>query len=173
MTQIWWHVCCCAILCWSRQMTLEDKLCLWPAKNLEIYIQIILSQVVDTFHFLFMFPRFGGTQFNANLISGSFGIRVFEKRLCTALCIGFPFLVFPTLNNEHYHFDPHFSYWIWFGVLLCDINRDTPASEVSWFRFRQFSYYLSLLDHWEDMKHLLQTHISTRICIEKSNITQT
>ena len=53
MTQIWWHVCCCAILRWSRQMTLEDKLCLWPAKNLEIYIQISLSEVIDTFHFLF------------------------------------------------------------------------------------------------------------------------
>ena len=53
MAQIWWHVCCCAILRWSRQMTLEDKLCLWPAKNLEIYIQIILIQVIDTFHFLF------------------------------------------------------------------------------------------------------------------------
>ena len=50
------------------------------------------------FSFLFMFPRFGGTQLNANLISGSFGIRVFEKRFCTVLCIGFPFLVFPTLN---------------------------------------------------------------------------
>ena len=53
-------------------------------------------------HFSFLvlcfLHRFGGTQLNANLISGSFGVRVFEKRLCTVLCIGFPFLVFPTLN---------------------------------------------------------------------------
>ena len=169
MAQIWWHVCCCAILCWSRQMTLEDKLCLWPAKNLEVYIQMILSQVVDTFHFLFMFPRFGGTQLNANLISGSFGIRVFEKRFCRALCIGFPFLVFPTLNISIliHTFRIGFGLGYYFVTLI-----GTPQfhSEVSWLRFRQLSYYLSLLDHWEDMKHLLQTHISTHICIEKSNI---
>ena len=129
MTQIWWHVCCCAILCWSRQMTLEDKLCLWPAKNLEVYLQIILSQVVDTFHFLFMFPRFGGTQFHANL---SFGIRVFEKRLCTALCIGFPFLVFPTLNISIliHTFRIGFCLGYYFRTLI-----GTPQllSEVSWF----------------------------------------
>ena len=132
MAQIWWHVCCCAILCWSRQMTLEDKLCLWPAKNLEIYIQIILSQVIDTFHSCFMFPRFGGTQLNANLISGSFGIRVFEKRLCTALCIGFPFLVFPTLNIIIliHTFRIGFGLGYYFVTLI-----GTPQllSEVSWF----------------------------------------